>query len=100
MAEQFLPHLTGHAIERYQERVENIPAEEIRAKLSSNGIRAAIAFGVRIIRLGCGAQLVIEQGKVVTVLAAHQRPKKFGAGFRNRHWKRKRPNTHWEAEDV
>lgn len=60
---------------------------------------SAIAFGVRIIRFGCGAQLVIEDRKVVTVLAAHQRPKKFGTGYRNRHWTRKRPNKHWERDD-
>ena len=95
----FEPHLTGHAIERYRERVEPIPDEAIRAKLSTPGIRAAIRFGVRIIRLGCGAQLVIEQGKVVTVLGAHQRPKKFGNGYRNRHWKRKRPRKHWDRDD-
>lgn len=95
----FMPHLTGHAIERYRERVEFISDEAIREKLSTPGIRAAIAFGVRIIRLGCGAQLVIEDRKVVTVLAAHQRPKKFGAGYRNRHWRRKRPNRRWERDD-
>lgn len=95
----FAAHLTAHAIERYQERVENVPAEEVRSRLSTCGIRAAIAFGVRVIRLGCGAQLVIEQGRVVTVLAPHQRPKKFGQGYRNRHWKRKQPRKHWDLPD-
>lgn len=30
MSSDFLPHLTGHAIERYRERVENLPGERPR----------------------------------------------------------------------
>lgn len=91
-------HVTNHAILRYQERVESIPMEAVKARLSTTGIRAAIAFGVRIIRLGCGAQLIIEEGRIVTVLAAHQRPKRVGPS-RIKHWRRKQPRKHWDRKE-
>ncbi len=95
----FAPHLTGHAIQRYRERVENVPEPVVRERLSTPGIIAAIAFGVRVIRLGCGAQLVIEKGSIVTVLAAHQRPRRFGHGYAFKLWKRKQPRKHWDRDN-
>lgn len=91
--------LTAHAIIRYQERVENIPEAEVRARLSTTGIRAAIAFGVRVIRLGSGAQLVIENRTIVTVLAPDQRPKRYGRGYRYKLWRRKQSRKRWKETD-
>lgn len=60
--------VTKHAIERYQERVDNVPDEVARAALSAPAIEAADAFGAKYVRLGGGQLVVLEDHKVVTVL--------------------------------
>lgn len=70
-------HITAHSIKRYRERVENLPDDEIRERLSSPVIMAAIASGFCGIRLPNGAKVVISKdGKIVTVKPSqsHNRP--------------------------
>lgn len=61
-------HVTGHAIQRFQERVANLPADEVRAALSTPAIERAAAFGAPYVKLGSGHRVVIEGDHVITVL--------------------------------
>lgn len=61
-------HLTTHAIERYQERVANLPDDQVREILSAPNIIKAIAFGAEKVKLGTGHRLVILSKRIVTVL--------------------------------
>lgn len=60
-------HITAHAIDRYRERVANIPDEQIRARLNAPIIARAIDFGARTIRLGTGQRLIIDNQTIVTI---------------------------------
>lgn len=61
------PVITAHAIERFQERVANLPDAEARqALLDLAG--PALQFGAPFVRLGTGQRIVIANGRVVTVL--------------------------------
>lgn len=65
--------VTQHASARYVERVNPrlTQAEAETAILASvRAIECAVGFHARIIRLGCGAKLVIERGRVLTMLPA------------------------------
>jgi hypothetical protein len=64
-------HVSTHAIQRYQERVENVSADEVRERLCRPAIAKAVQFGARYIRLGSGHRLVILNQTVVTVLPVH-----------------------------
>jgi hypothetical protein len=68
MAEVFL---TRHAIQRYRERVADVPAADIWAALDCPAVRVAIDFGARFVRLGGGQRLVLEENCVVTILPSH-----------------------------
>lgn len=78
--------VTAHAAQRYVERVNPrlTPAEAETAILASaRAIEAAIGFHARVIRLGCGAKLIIERDRVLTVLPPDRSRTgghKFGAG--------------------
>jgi hypothetical protein len=64
--------ITQHARERWIERVDPKASPEdamLAIRASSHAVEAAISFGARIVRLGCGAKLVIHGGAVVTVLS-------------------------------
>lgn len=61
--------VTRHAVERYQERVENVPEIIVRQRLAGRAFETAIAIGAKYVRLGGGHLAVIDSGKVVTVLA-------------------------------
>lgn len=64
-------HITGHAIERCIERVPGIRTEdEARGIMTTNVVRAAVAFGAPFVKLGTGQRIVIEAGSIVTVLPA------------------------------
>ncbi|GAA0760645.1 hypothetical protein FHS52_001094 [Erythromicrobium ramosum] len=65
MAEVFL---TGHAIQRYRERVADVPLVEIRRALDCRAVRTAIAFGARYVRLGGGQRVLLDENRVVTIL--------------------------------
>ncbi|MCX9146589.1 hypothetical protein [Erythrobacter sp. WG] len=60
--------LTRHAIQRYRERVADVPAAEIWRAIDCAAVRTAIEFGARFVRLAGGQRLVLEQNRVVTVL--------------------------------
>lgn len=62
-------HITHHAFTRYRERVNpKLSNAEIVRLIDTPRIRRAVEFGASIVRLGCGARLVIEEFNVVTVL--------------------------------
>lgn len=59
-------HVTVHSIERYQQRVENLPDEQVCVRLSSPTIMAAVSFGTCSVRLPAGQRVVICDGRIVT----------------------------------
>lgn len=61
-------HISGHAIQRYQERVANIPEERVRVALDTPAVRAAVSFGCPYVRLPTGQRIVLDHGVIVTVL--------------------------------
>jgi len=63
-------HVTAHAVSRYRERVEPVGYDEAVAALTSPAVQAAFDFGARFVRLAGGQRIVIEDGRVVTVLPA------------------------------
>ena len=65
MAEVFL---TRHAIQRYRERVADVPAAVIWRALDIPAVRIAIDFGARYVRLAGGQRVVLEENRVVTIL--------------------------------
>lgn len=67
-------HVTAHAIVRFQQRVSNVSEDIARQALSSTIIQRAAEFGAHYVRLGTGQRVVIDQGKVITVLPANHRP--------------------------
>lgn len=62
--------LTRHAIQRYRERVADVPACEIWRALDSRAVRCAIEIGARFVKLAGGQRVVLEENRVVTVLPA------------------------------
>jgi hypothetical protein len=60
--------VTKHAIERYCERVANVTQDAAVAALSGPTIQKAVQFGARHVILGGGQRVVIEQGRIITVL--------------------------------
>ena len=62
--------ISHHAIQRYQERVANVPEDQARAALSTRAIQIAAKFGARFVRLGTGHRVAISDSVVVTVLPA------------------------------
>ncbi len=60
--------ITNHAIQRFQERVKNLPPEEVCAILSGRAFQAAAQIGATFVRLGTGHRVVIREGSIVTVL--------------------------------
>jgi hypothetical protein len=73
-------HVTQHAIERYQERVANLPEDQVRQILSSPFINTAADFGAIYVKLATRHRVVIEDGFIVTVLS-----KERGSAKRARH---------------
>lgn len=69
------PHITAHAIQRYQERVENIAPGAVITRLTSPIISKAISFGARTIRLGTGQRLIVADGAIITIT-----PKEYKRG--------------------
>lgn len=66
-------HVTEHAIDRYCERVANVPRRTARQLMmaAERSIECAAAFGAHTVRLGNGAKLVITglaDIRIVTVL--------------------------------
>ncbi len=65
MSEVFL---TRYAIQRYRERVADVPAADIWRALDTPTVRIAIEFGARFVRLSGGQRIVLEQNRIVTIL--------------------------------
>lgn len=61
-------YVTRHAIDRYRERVESVDHDAAIVALSGPMIQRAVAFGARHVILGGGQRIVIQDGRVVTVL--------------------------------
>jgi hypothetical protein len=66
--------LTRHAIQRYRERVADLPACEIWRALDIPAVRIAIDFGARFVRLSGGQRVVLDQHRVVSILPRDYRP--------------------------
>lgn len=60
--------ITLHAIERYQQRVENVPAAVVIARLSGPAFLAADQLGSASIILPTGHRAVVHDHSVITVL--------------------------------
>lgn len=60
-------HITHHAIERYQERIANVPEAEVVTALSSPVIMRAVELNECRVILPTGHRCVISHGRVVTV---------------------------------
>ncbi|MEL7755216.1 hypothetical protein VO57_015110 [Citromicrobium bathyomarinum] len=66
--------VTSHAIMRYQERVENVPAREVCARLNAPVFQRASEFGARYVKLAGLQRVVILEGRVITVLPSGHAP--------------------------
>lgn len=63
--------VTPHAIERYQERVADVPAIEVHRRLNSPTLLVAAEFGARYVKLGGGQRVVIKEWRIVTILPSN-----------------------------
>ncbi|WP_293921117.1 hypothetical protein [Sphingobium sp. UBA5915] len=61
-------HVTRHAADRYRERVCDTTHDQAVAALSSATIQRAASFGARHVILSGGQRVVIQDGRVITVL--------------------------------
>lgn len=62
--------VTSHAIQRYQERVENVSATEVCHRLNAPVFQRAADFGARYVKLAGLQRVVIVQKRIITVLPA------------------------------
>lgn len=60
--------VTRHALDRYRERIDDLPDREIEQRLTTAPYRIAAEFGARYVRLGSGHRVVIIDHKVITIL--------------------------------
>lgn len=65
MADVFL---TRHAIQRYRERVADLPAAAIWAALDIPAVHVAIDFGAQFVKLSGGQRVVLRANSIVTIL--------------------------------
>ena len=70
------PVVTEHAIQRYQERVEQVPEDAVKCALDTDGMRRAIAGGCDCHDLESGHKAILAGRRVVTILEPGMRPKK------------------------
>lgn len=69
-----------HAIQRAMQRIPGCLTEaHALAVLSTPAIEAAARFGAKYVRLGSGHRVVIDQGKVITVLPRDTEMHKMGS---------------------
>lgn len=69
-----------HAVQRYQERVANVPDDEAEAALSGPAFMAACKFGGAAVILPSGHRAIVADGTVVTVLPRGFRPNRVFRG--------------------
>lgn len=67
-------HVSRHAIERFQERVRNVPDEDAIAALSCHAVQIAADFGAPAVKLGTGHHVMLHGHWVITVLPAWAKP--------------------------
>lgn len=60
-------HVTSHAIQRYQERVANLPRDLVIAALNHPRIQRAAMFGCPSVILGTGQRVILSGHNVVTI---------------------------------
>jgi hypothetical protein len=67
--------ITRHAIERYQERIANIPDAEVCARILDHLAVLEIAdrFGAPVVKLANGVRFMVKGGAVTTVLSPDMR---------------------------
>lgn len=63
-----VPCITAHAVQRFRERVCDMPEHMIVAVLTCPAVIMALEFGAPFVRLGTGQRIVIEDGAIITVL--------------------------------
>jgi len=84
-------HVTTYAIQRYQDRVSNLPDCEVCAALDSRAMRLAEDMGTCRVILPTGHRAVVKGGAVVTILMPRRR---------RHHAARIATNTTWEDETA
>lgn len=73
--------ITKHALERYQERIANIPDDEVEQRLLTPTMRLALQWaGQCTVRLSGGERCVVKDGVIVTVLPRKARSVRFSCG--------------------
>lgn len=68
-------HVTLHAMQRYRERIADIPDAEIVAAIDTPAVNRCAAFGDCSVKLASGHRLVIKERTVVTVTPCRKQPK-------------------------
>lgn len=69
-------HVTSHAIERYQRRVEPVTDRAAYLALSSNLIHQAAASGMSAVILPSGHKVILHNCVVVTVKPRHSQKRR------------------------
>lgn len=64
--------ITHHAIDRYRQRVADLPERSIRRVLAGRTVQLAVAIGGPFVRLPTGQRVVLQGDVVVTVLPVDQ----------------------------
>ncbi len=64
-------HVTRHACQRYQQRIDPVTQAVARARILSHSpaLEVAVSMGARLLKLGDGSRLVLSGCTVVTVFA-------------------------------
>lgn len=63
-------HVTQHALDRFKERVADLPDETIRTILTAPVFHVAADFGAEWVRLATGQRVAVRDHCIVTVLPA------------------------------
>jgi hypothetical protein len=66
--ERGMIHVSRHAVMRYQERVANVSAAEVRAALTGSVFQLAVEQNIPFVKLGTGQHVVVRDGCIITVL--------------------------------
>ena len=77
-------HISHHALQRFQERVAPCTLAEARAAIltHSRALEKAAAFGAEVVRCAGGERLILQGSTVVSVYAAHHRPRQCRSPYR------------------
>lgn len=67
--------VSAHAMERYRERVADLPNVKIARQLMTPIVVTACRFGAHYVRLPSGHRLVLREWTIVTVLPADHAPR-------------------------